>query len=122
VAIFTKFDDFITQVYDEDKDEDENRRIALDVWKELFEQPLTSYKSKPSAYMHLECRSFLIQQLILGLTSYPALHKDDGKHEEQVGKLIKKTAASINDLALKMLFVTIQQNNLEVSIEWAVNS
>jgi len=121
VAIFTKFDDFITQVYDEDKDEEENRRIALDVWKELFKQPLTSYKSKPSTYVHLECKSFLIQQLILGLTSYPALHKDECNHQEQVGVLIKKTAASINDLVLKILFVTIQRNNLQVSIECAVN-
>jgi hypothetical protein len=29
---------------------------------------------------------------------------------------------SINDLALKMLFVTIQENNLEVCIENALNS
>jgi len=121
VAIFTKFDDFITQVYDEDKGEEESRRIALEKWKELFEQPLTSSKSKPSAYVRLECRSFLIQWLIFRLTLYPALHKDDSKHQKQVGKLIKKTAASINDLALKMLFVTVQRNNLQVSIEYAVN-
>ena len=46
---------------------------------------------------------------------------DEGNHQEQVGALIKQTAASIDDLALKMLFVTVQQNNLEVCIEYAVN-
>ena len=50
-----------------------------------------------------------------------AIHEDEGNYQEQVGELIKQTAASINDLALKMLFVTVQQNNLEVCIELAVN-
>ena len=52
---------------------------------------------------------------------YPAIHKDEGDHQEQVRELIKQTAASIDDLALKMLFITVQQNNLEVCIEYAVN-
>jgi hypothetical protein len=50
-----------------------------------------------------------------------AIHEDEGNHQEQVGELIKQTAASIDDLALKMLFVTVQQNNLEVCIEYAMN-
>jgi len=50
-----------------------------------------------------------------------AIHEDEGNHQEQVGELIKQTAASIDSLALKMLFVTVQQNNLEVCIEYAVN-
>jgi len=53
--------------------------------------------------------------------AYPAMHEDEGNHQEQVGELIKQTAASIDDLALKMLFVTVQQNNLEVCIECTVN-
>jgi hypothetical protein len=59
--------------------------------------------------------------LILGLIPHLAIHKDEGNHQEQVGELIKQTAASINNLALKMLFVTVQQNNLDVCIEYAVN-
>jgi len=57
----------------------------------------------------------------LGLIACPAIHEEKGNHQEQVGKLIKQTAASIDDLALKMLFVTVQQNNIEVCIEYAVN-
>ena len=56
-----------------------------------------------------------------GLILYLALHEDEGDHQEQVGNLIKQTAKSIDDLSLKMLFVTVQQNNLEVCIEYAVN-
>ena len=55
------------------------------------------------------------------LIGFPAIDDDQGNHQEQVGELIKQTAASIDDLALKMLFVTVQQNNLEISIECAVN-
>jgi len=52
---------------------------------------------------------------------FESIHEDKGNHQEQVGELIKQTVASIDDLALKMLFVTVQQNNLEVCIEHAVN-
>ena len=58
---------------------------------------------------------------MLGLMGIPAIDDDEGNHQEQVGELIKQTAASIDDLALKMLFITVQQNNLEVSIECAMN-
>ena len=49
-----------------------------------------------------------------------ALHEDEGDHQKQVGELIKQTATSMDDLALKMLFVTVQKNNLEACIENAV--
>ena len=57
----------------------------------------------------------------MGLIAFLAIDVDEGNHQEQVGELVKQTAASIDDLALKMLFVTVQQNNLEVCIEYAVN-
>ena len=57
----------------------------------------------------------------LALTPYAALNNDEGDHQEQIKELIKNTASSIDDLALKMLFVTVQQNNLEVCIQYAVN-
>ena len=57
----------------------------------------------------------------MGLIAFSAIDDDEGNHQEQVGELIKQTAASIDDLALKMLFLTVQQNNLEVCIEYAIN-
>jgi hypothetical protein len=121
VAIFTKFDDFISQVYDRSKNEEENTEIAVDTLEKIFERPLRSYDFPPRAYVRFECKSFLIQQPILRLISYPAIHEEEGNHQEQVGELIKQTTKSIDDLALKMLFVTVQNNNLKVCIEYAIN-
>jgi len=116
-----KFDDLITQVFDRKKDKEENNKNALDVLDKKFQEPLSSYKSPPRAYVRFEGRPFVIQQPIMGLMPYLAIHKDEGNHQEQVGELIKQTAASIDNPALKMLFVTVQRNNLEVCIENAVN-
>ena len=49
------------------------------------------------------------------------MHKDNGNHQEQVKELMKATADSLDDLALKMLFVSVQQNNLELCIQYAVD-
>jgi len=121
VAIFTKFDDLITQVYDRKKEEDENREVAYATLEEKFKKLLKGYKFPPRAYVQFECVFCPPYWAILGLTAFPAIDEDEGNHQEQVGELIKQTAASIDDLALKMLFVNIQQNNLEVCIESAVN-
>ncbi|KIM38992.1 hypothetical protein M413DRAFT_447350 [Hebeloma cylindrosporum] len=104
VGIFTKFDDFITQVYDENKDEEKNREVACAILKERFEKPLMGYKFPPRAYVRFE-----------------SIDEDEGNHQEQVGELMKQTAASINNLALKMLFITVQQNNLELCVYYVLN-
>ncbi|KAF8800667.1 hypothetical protein BYT27DRAFT_7148549 [Phlegmacium glaucopus] len=105
VAIFTKFDIVKTKVCDIWKDDEENLEVALATLKKDFEEPLRGYKYPPRAYVRFES----IQE------------EDRGNHQEQVGELINQTTASIDDLALKMLFVTVQQNNLELCIEYAVN-
>ncbi|KAH9053330.1 hypothetical protein EDB87DRAFT_1651758 [Lactarius vividus] len=89
--VFTKFDDLINQVYDGDLDEDKNREVAGE------------YKFPPRADVCLE-----------------DMHEDDGNHQEQVKVLIEKTAESLDDLALKILFVSLQQNNLELCVKYAV--
>jgi hypothetical protein len=35
--------------------------------------------------------------------------------------LIEKTASSLDDTALKILFVSVQQNNIELSVRYAIN-
>jgi len=57
VAIFTKFDDLITQVYDMNKEDEENREVACATLEEKFEQPLKGYKYPPRAYVRFECMS-----------------------------------------------------------------
>ncbi|KAG6916009.1 hypothetical protein DXG01_008861 [Tephrocybe rancida] len=102
IAILTKFDDLITQVYDIRLDYNKNCKNAETKRKEL-EASLFHCKSPPRAGIYVE-----------------DLHNDHGNHQEQVEVLIKKTAESLDDLSLKMLFVSIQQNNLELCIEYAV--
>lgn len=121
VAIFTKFDDLIVQEYDTNKEHEENRQVACATLETKFERPLKGYKFPPRAYVRFEGMSLPLWEQILGLIAGPAIDKDEGNHQEQVVELIKQTAASIDSLALKMLFVTVQQNNLEVCIEYAVN-
>jgi hypothetical protein len=60
VAIFTKFDDLITQVFDRDKEDEENREVACATLEEKFEKPLKGYKFPPRAYVRFECMSLLL--------------------------------------------------------------
>jgi len=48
------------------------------------------------------------------------MHEDGGDHQEYVKELIKKTADSLDDLALKILFISLQKNNLELCLHYAV--
>ena len=122
VAIFTKFDILFTRVYDRKMDKEKNLEIAHATLKEKFEKPLRGYTYPPCAYVRFECMSLHFLGQTLGLIPCSAIHEGGrGDHQEQVGELIKLTAASIDDLALKMLFITVQQNNLEICIKHAVN-
>ena len=57
------------------------------------------------------------------LTSDPTadLHNETGNHQDQVKVLIEKTASSLDDTALKMLFVSVQQNNIGLCVQYAIN-
>jgi len=57
IAIFTKFDDLITQVYDMDLDDDENRKAAEQALEEGFRVPLFEFADPPKASVCLECMS-----------------------------------------------------------------
>jgi len=103
VAIFTKFDDLITQIYDDDLEEDENRKVAECELEKKFRKPLFGYRFPPRAHVCME-----------------DLQNDDGNHQTQVKELMEKTAGSLDDLALKILFVSVQQNNLELCLRYAV--
>ena len=58
----------------------------------------------------------------LNVERYTDLHTSEtGKHQDQVKVLIEKTASSLDDTALKMLFVSVQQNNIGLCIKYAIN-
>ncbi|PPQ94247.1 hypothetical protein CVT25_006737 [Psilocybe cyanescens] len=105
VAIFMKFDDLISQVWNRNNTSEQNTKHALDTLQQKFELPLRSYQFPPQGYVRLE-----------------ALDKNESDHQKQIEELIKQTAASIDDLALKMLFISVQQNNLKICIEYAIKN
>jgi hypothetical protein len=58
---------------------------------------------------------------LLNVQPYADLHTPEtGKHQDQVKVLIEKTASSLDDTALKMLFVSVQLNNIELCIKNAI--
>jgi len=69
------------------------------------------------------CLEGLVLQTILSMHAKGRieLQDDNGNHQEQIKELIQKTADSLDNLALKMLFVSVQQNNLELCIKYAIN-
>ncbi|THU79564.1 hypothetical protein K435DRAFT_823875 [Dendrothele bispora CBS 962.96] len=108
IAIYTKFDDLVSQVYDPEREEEENHQYAIFCLRDKFEQPLDKCEFPPKAHLHLE-----------GIP-WTDMQKNDGNHQEQVQKLIQKTADSLDNLAIEMLFVSVQQNNLELCIKYAI--
>ena len=54
IAIFTKFDDLVKQVYDPNLTIPENRQAALSMLEARFKVPLSRLKFPPKAYLCLE--------------------------------------------------------------------
>ena len=78
------------------------------------------------------CRCLLWRQVIVNIVlkcrlyssiinSMSGLNKETGKHQDQVKDLIEKTASSLDDTALKLLFVSVQQNNIDLCVRYAIN-
>ena len=53
IAVFTKFDDLVAQLYDRDREE-ESRDDASKVVTEKFEMPLENSRDRPKAYVRFE--------------------------------------------------------------------
>ena len=60
IAIFTKFDDLMTQIYDMDKDDDINRQNAEEQVEKKFRKPLYEYAFPPRADVCFEGKFWLI--------------------------------------------------------------
>ena len=114
----------MNQMYDMDLDDDVNRRIAEEEVEKKFRKPLSGYAYPPRADVCFEGKCWLINWRSEGSTFNPsaALHSQEiGKHQYQVEALIEKTASSLDDKALKMLFVSVQQNNIGLCIQYAID-
>ena len=115
----------MTQIYDIDEDDDTNRWKAEEQVEKNFRRPLYELTFPPRADVCLEGKCWLILRLSvrrwLNVQPYPDLHTPEtGKHQGQVKVLIEKTASSLDDTALLMLFVSVQQNNIEICLKYAI--
>ena len=83
-------------------------------------------------YLSTTCRCLLWRQAMFNLAprhrSYGSmfnpmadLHNETGNHQDQVKVLIEKTASSLDDTALKLLFVSVQRNNIDLCVRYAIN-
>ena len=117
----------MTQIYNINHGDDVNRRNAEEQVEKKFKKPLYGYAFPPRADVCFEGKWWLIlcqsvDRMAQRLSLWADLHiPESGKHADQVKALIEKTASSLDDNALKMLFVSVQQNNIELCVQYAIN-
>ncbi|KAJ7026518.1 hypothetical protein C8F04DRAFT_108939 [Mycena alexandri] len=107
IAIFTKFDGLLTKAFNRLKANGSSRmeaknlqgQHAQDILNTDFIAPLMSTKFCPSAYVRMD---------------------DMRKETSNCMDLIEKTANTLTDDMLKLLFVSVQQNNIDLCIQFAV--
>ena len=129
IAIFTKFDALVTAAFntlceDNNKSMKEVRReapeVAIGNLKANYINPLLETKYKPKRHLHLEGRKWIADYNMCFLTAFCQYVDMQNKHAD-CSTLIKETATAIDDDALQLLFVSVQQNNLALSTEYAVS-
>ncbi|THU87515.1 hypothetical protein K435DRAFT_762570 [Dendrothele bispora CBS 962.96] len=119
IAIFTKFDDFINQVTNPRMPLKKKRELAKQHLETDFEQPLSDYKLPKKAMLCLEGMPLTLYTCCY-LSAILDMHKNGDKCQKQVKELMEKTAESLDSLALKLLFVSVQKNNIELAINYAI--
>ncbi|GJJ11620.1 hypothetical protein Clacol_005856 [Clathrus columnatus] len=105
IAIFTKFDDLMSQVYDPELGWQENRQIAEKTLENRFKQPISKFKFPPNVCLTME-----------------DMHMNSPSHQNQITELIEETANSLDNLTLKKLFVSVQRTNLELCLTYGCQS
>ncbi|KAJ6455168.1 hypothetical protein C8R45DRAFT_1188295 [Mycena sanguinolenta] len=94
IAIFTKFDGLITEAFSELTEQGQSFLNAKN-----GARPLNTTKFRPSDFVRLD---------------------DMRMDQSDCIDLINKTANALSDDTLKLLFVSVQQNNIDLCINWAV--
>ncbi|KAJ6779216.1 hypothetical protein DFH09DRAFT_1325148 [Mycena vulgaris] len=109
IAIFTKLDGLITEAFTELLDDGHPPQAAMEMATEKAERMLVDNFETP-----------------LTLTKFPLADRvrlDDMRTEtNSCNELIAKTANALSDDTLRLLFVSVQQNNIYLSVHYAVDS
>ena len=127
IAIFTKFDGLVNKAYTELVDnglsEDEAEAKLTEKAEELlqtnFREPLSRATFPPSDYVQLDGdESVHFRRKHKLMLSSELI--DMREPTTSCNELIEKTANALTDYTLKLLFVSVQQNNIGVCIRYAV--
>ena len=130
IAIFTKFDGLVSTAYSELRDKEKlsikeakNKKFerAQEKLKTNFVEPLEATASRPSDYVRLDGKpaSRNIMRVHM-LRFFVVMYSDMRKEDSNCGELIEKTANVLDDGKLKLLFVSVQQNNIDICIQNAL--
>jgi len=122
IAVFTKFDALEIKAYQNLLDKDHSREEAkaqasnhaLDGIRGQVE---SLYKKLHTPKSHVYLRG---DKSALMHIAYHNPASDMYKPDANCHELIKQTAAVINDDTLQLLFVSTQQNNLELCVEYSI--
>ena len=100
IAIFTKFNNLVKQIYDENLEMAENCQAALGALDAEFQVLLRKFKFPSKTYLHL-ASAFNVPFGYGGIDLIDInteMQKDNGNHQDQVKELTEKKADSINKL------------------------
>ena len=124
IAIFTKFDGLVTKAFSElrkthNLNEARKKKLekATEVLSTDFIEPLKVAASGLIAYVRLEGKPSGYNSLHL-LSA--VVHIDMREKASDCKELIDKTANALNNDILKLLFVSVQQNNIDICIRYSV--
>ncbi|KAJ7015943.1 hypothetical protein C8F04DRAFT_1168287 [Mycena alexandri] len=107
IAIFTKFDGLVTTALQKLRNEGKTRREAMADATEVAQGMLTA--------------DFVDQLNKMSFPPSDYVQVDDLRNEASTCiELINKTANSLNDDTLRLLFVSVQQNNIDLCILYAM--
>jgi len=109
IAIFTKFDGLVTKAFKRLMDNGSPRKEARErrtgeaqeMLTADFIEPLKSTQVPPSAYVQQD---------------------DMRKETSHCNELIEKTASALTDDTLRLLFVSVQRNNIDLCMRYAVRN
>ncbi|KAG2051227.1 hypothetical protein BDR06DRAFT_959218 [Suillus hirtellus] len=108
IVLFTKFDALYGVAYSELKKEGKSRKDAKELAPKRAEE---TFRDGPQLKLING-----VQRPPKGHVCLPNMNKDNA----DCGALIERTAGTLDDEALKQLFVSTQQTNLEICMKYAI--
>ncbi len=126
IATFTKFDALILQAFGALRRQKvsvkESKRQASDYAKIEFEKEhLTGiYQQQYSPKKHVCLQGKYQYYTFDYFMKFSCFHSDMHKSDANCSELLVQTAAALDNEILQQLFVSTQENNLELCIEYAI--